>query len=566
MKRFRWVLIAILVIVAAAWFGYARVQRAMTLAAQNRLAFSTGEAKRATLDVMVRGTSNIAASEKRTVTAMVAGTVDHLDIKEGQPAQTGQPVVSLKNDTLVSLYDQALADLEAQRIQLSAMTSPSPLEVAGAKLGVQQAESALAGRKKDVEHLVVRSPVQGRVASVNVNAGDPVVPPQVLVSVAADADVLVMAQVAQADIAKVKIGQKAVVSFGTELPAETGVVDNISALASENKATTVPVAIRLKNPEGLYRAGLSANASITVSPDEQVYGDGKVSPTARHDLKAEVAGSVKTRNVREGDSVQAGQVLLSIENDAVLVSLQQAQHALEIARDNLAKLSSGLAPGVTGNDARIQETRVKQAEAMVRAREADAVALSGKSPIDGVVVALRVSAGEAVAPGTVLFTVADLSRLKMAIMVDELDITLVKIGQQATVTFDAIPAKTFQAEVSKIATEGVIKEGVANYEVTLTFKDSMDLKVSMTGTARILVTSRKDALVVPAEAVRQSKGRKVVMVMKDGTPVEVEVTVGQSNNTLTEILSGVKEGDRVLLTSTQPENIWQFMPGGGGTR
>ncbi|MDP2859440.1 MAG: efflux RND transporter periplasmic adaptor subunit [Bacillota bacterium] len=566
MKRFRWVLVAIVVLVAIGWMGYSRVQRAVALQQQQKLAYSTGEVKRATLDLTVRGTANIVASDKRTVKSTVAGTVDRLGVKEGQPVKAGEPVVSLKNDTLTSLYDQAVADLQAQRIQLSAMTSPSSLESAGAKLRVQQAASALASRKKDVEHLVVQSPVQGRVASVNVNAGDPVAPPQVLVTVAEDREVLVMAQIAQADIGKVKIGQTAMVSFGTELPAATGTVDNISALASETRSTTIPVAVRLKNPEGLYRTGLSANASITVSADEKVYGDGKVSPIATHDLKAEVSGSIKTCEVREGASVQAGQVLLRIENDPLLVALQQAEHDLEMARDSLAKVSSGLLPGVTENDVRIQETRVRQVEAILRAREADAVALVAKSPIEGVVVTLPVSGGEAVSPGETLFAVADLSRLKMAIMVDELDITLVKMGQQASVTFDAIPARTFPAEVAKIASEGTIKEGVANYEVTLTFKDSKDLKPSMTGTARILVTSKKDALVVPAEAVRQSKGRKVVMVMKDGAPVEVEVTVGLSNNTLTEILSGVKEGDRVLLTSTQPESIWQMMPGGSGPR
>lgn len=566
MKRFRWVLVVILILVAAGWYGYSRVQRAIKVAEQNKLAFSTGEAKRATLEVMVRGTANIVASDKRTIAATVTGTVDHVDATEGQPVKAGQPVVSLKNDAVASLYNQALADLEAQRIQFSTMTSPSPLEIAGAKLRVQQAESALAGRKKDVEHMVVRSPVQGRVASTNVNTGDPVAPPQVVVSVAADTDVLVMAQIAQADISKVKIGQKAVVGFGTELPAASGVVDNISAVASSSRTTTVPVAIKLANREGLYRAGLTANVAITVSPDEQVYGDARVSPTATHDLKAEVTGSVETLKVREGDSVQVGQVLLTIENDTLLVALQQAEHDLEVARDSLARISSGLAPGVTENDIRMQETRIKQAEAIARAREADATALVTCAPIAGVVVSVPAKAGEAVNLGTVLFTVADLGRLKMVINVDELDITQVKLGQQATVTCDAMPARTFQAEVSQIATEGIIKEGVASYGVTLTFKDPKDLKVSMTGTARILITSKQDALVVPAEAVRQSKGRKVVMVMKDGTPVEVEVTVGQSNSTLTEILSGVKEGDRILLTSTQPENIWQFMPGTGGTR
>jgi HlyD family secretion protein len=181
-----------------------------------------------------------------------------------------------------------------------------------------------------------------------------------------------------------------------------------------------------------------------------------------------------------------------------------------------------------------------------------------KSPIDGVVVSHSVSSGDEVNASAVLCQIADYSKMSMVIPVDELDVSTVFIGQEAKITVEALPGRTFRGEVTKIATEGVIKDGVATYEVTVTLLETNGLRGSMTATATIKTQVKENALLVPSEAVRSIRGKRVLQVMRDGKAEPVEVSVGLSNGSFTEILSGIKDGDTVQITQSDRKKLNPF--------
>jgi HlyD family secretion protein len=172
--------------------------------------------------------------------------------------------------------------------------------------------------------------------------------------------------------------------------------------------------------------------------------------------------------------------------------------------------------------------------------------------------------------------------MSMVIPVDELDIPNVFVGQEASVRVEALPGRVFSAKVSKIAAEGTVRDGIATYDVTLALEDTTSLRGSMTANATIVIQSKPNALLVPSEAVRSvttgvtrvqgAATPRRVTVLNDGVPEQREVMVGLSNGVFTEILSGLEEGDVVVIsvidqgsqTQTPLMPVTPSQPGSGG--
>lgn len=214
------------------------------------------------------------------------------------------------------------------------------------------------------------------------------------------------------------------------------------------------------------------------------------------------------------------------------------------------------------------------------------------APIDGVVTALPVSVGSAVSAGTSsgssssgssasgaqssssaggassgsstgattssssssgsAITISDLSNLQVQIAVSEADVPSLKLGQKATVTFDALPSGTTTGTVSLIAPNGTTSSGVVSYDVTVVLDEQAEgLRPDMTATADIMTQVAENVLMVPSTAVKTSGDTKYVEVLgADGSLTKVTVTLGVSDDTSAEIKSGLTEGATVVVGST----------------
>ena len=142
---------------------------------------------------------------------------------------------------------------------------------------------------------------------------------------------------------------------------------------------------------------------------------------------------------------------------------------------------------------------------------------------------------------------------ELVVSVDELDITSVEVGQNVELAMDAITDHTYAGTVSKISQIGTATSGVTVYDVTLTIEGDDQLKLGMNGTATILVEERENALLVPIAALNTSRGESYVWLQSasvaDGEPgVRTPVETGLSDENYAEVLSGLSEGDVVLIT------------------
>ena len=347
------------------------------------------------------------------------------------------------------------------------------------------------------------------------------------------------------------------------------------------------------------------NITLTVS------ANGTLQPTRSVNIGSELSGTIKRVLVDVNDRVKAGQVLVELDaakfNDqvtrsrAALVAAQAAQ-AQSVATtketraalsrfEEVAKLSGGKVPSASELDsARAAVDRAVAAEDSARANVAVARATlstdqtnlskaSIRSPIDGVVLSRSVEPGNAVAASlqaVTLFSVAEnLAQLELNANVDEADVGAVAVGQKASFTVSAYPARRFPATIQRVAFGSTTTNNVVTYVTTLDV-DNVDLALrpGMTAVATIVATERNEVLVVPNSALRfspgagpaakgggapsgnimskmmprpprsgtkvartdpQAPGARQIWVLEGGQPVAMQVTTGISDGRMTEV-------------------------------
>lgn len=134
----------------------------------------------------------------------------------------------------------------------------------------------------------------------------------------------------------------------------------------------------------------------------------------------------------------------------------------------------------------------------------------------------------------------------------EIDAPKVKQGQKVTLTLDALPDKTFTGKVLVIDTNGSVSSGVTTYPATIDFDTTTsDIYPNMGVNADIMTNVKTDVLLVPSSAIQTSNGQSTVRILKNNQPQSVPVEIGSSNDTQTEIVSGVNEGDTVITSVIQ---------------
>ncbi|HYY55136.1 MAG TPA: efflux RND transporter periplasmic adaptor subunit [Candidatus Dormibacteraeota bacterium] len=198
--------------------------------------------------------------------------------------------------------------------------------------------------------------------------------------------------------------------------------------------------------------------------------------------------------------------------------------------------------------------------------------MSLTAPVAGVVTSVANSVGEYVSSASGgLITLSATNALTLHGTVGEADIANLKLAQVATITVDAIGTdKKLTGKVTSLDPVATLQQGVPVYGIDVTL-DILDpaIRPGMTGTANVIVASKRDVLVVPNLAIRNIGGRRGVQVLLNGEAVDrTDVTFGVSNDQVTEVTGGLSEGDSVILptarsTSSSNPQI-RGLPGGGG--
>ncbi len=214
----------------------------------------------------------------------------------------------------------------------------------------------------------------------------------------------------------------------------------------------------------------------------------------------------------------------------------------------------------------VLKAKIAQAQATVAQDDANLKQLNEQlsytdieSPIDGIVLSRDVEIGDAVSSilvlgssATLVMTLGDTSQVYVKGKVDESDIGKVYLGQPARIKVESFKDKTFNGVVTKISPMGVEKDNVTTFEVRASINNpGGELKAEMTANAEIILEEHKNVLQIPEGAILYDKDKKASVEIpdtkqKDGKR-KIAVNIGISNGAKTELLSGLKEGDQVVL-------------------
>jgi HlyD family secretion protein len=359
-------------------------------------------------------------------------------------------------------------------------------------------------------------------------------------------------------------------------------------------------------------------ATVTLGAITQaVTATGTLNPVVNVQVGSQVSGNISKLFVDFNSQVKAGQVVAQIDPALFQATVTQAegdvasaQAALELAKIN-AKRTEDLFARKTSSQADLDQAtaNLHQAEANLKIKQgaldkakADLEHCTITSPIDGVVISRSVDVGQTVAASLqapVIFQIAnDLTKMQIDSNVAEADVGMVQVGQDVDFTVDAFPAQTFHGKVVQVRNAPITVQNVVTYDTVIGVSNP-DLKLKPGMTANVsIISARKDnvlqlknaalryhpAEAAPAEVASRSHSRsggrgtsgrergtseRTVYRLSGSRPAPVQIKTGISDGIVTEVVEGLKEGDRVvtaeMASKSQPAST-PANPFSGGRR
>ena len=395
-----------------------------------------------------------------------------------------------------------------------------------ASIALQQAQRSY---DKTVDLQYVRAEVDGTVSSLKVAKGDQVTSGQEVAVIRDSSKMLLNLLFPAADAANFSVGQSAdVVLDGTfeTLKGTITAVTGTDELSTGNLLVRT-VTIRVNNAGGLTTAqaatasvnGVSSIASATFAYQ------------AERTLTAQASGTVSAINVQEGGAVSKGDIIIELTGDELTESIQSASESL------------------------------RSAEISMQNQQDNMSNYTITSPISGTIIEKDAKQGDALTSGSTLCVIYDLSYLEMVINVDELQIGALSVGQKVQLTADAVTDKTYVGTVTRVSMKGSSSGGTTTYPITIRIDNTDGLRPGMNANAEIVVAEAGNALVVPNAAV--IRGGYVLVSKKSPSAanavedmdapdgyVYVKVETGVSDDSYTEIKSGLQEDDTVAYDTS----------------
>jgi HlyD family secretion protein len=342
----------------------------------------------------------------------------------------------------------------------------------------------------------------------------------------------------------------------------TGKVTPITKVEVKSKASGIVKKLMVDYGDRVKKGQLLAQLD-KIEIEAQVEQSKAGLEAAEANLKSSQADFERAKVDAEGPDVpvlkRAYDRATSMAKDGVVSAsaLDDAEKNYEMAlnKQNVSKAQ------VTVLKAKIAQSQanVAQDEANLKQLEEQLSYTDIISPIDGIVLSRDVQMGDAVSSilvlgssATLVMTLGDTSEVYVKGKVDESDIGKVYLGQRARIKVESFKDKTFDGKVTKISPMGVEKDNVTTFEVRVSIQNpGGELKAEMTANAEIILEEHKNVLQIPEGAILYDKDKKASVEIpnpkgKEGKD-KVAVNIGISNGAKTEVLSGLKEGDQVVL-------------------
>ena len=490
-----------------------------------KVMYTDSPVERRTITNTITGSSSIKPNDSYNVTTIKSGDITSDTFKEGDVVKKGDKLYQFEDsDAQNSLSTAKNALAKAQQAYVDAVKQKAQT-VSSNNIGTKSAQNAVTKALNSLNdtknNQYIQSNSAGKVKELSVKEGDHINAGAAVATLYDDSYMKLRIPFNEVDAESIQTGAVATVSVIGSGDTIYGTVKekSSSAVSTDAHAKVVYVTVEVTNPGALTTndygsAEINGVACANTAQFEYV-SEGTITSTA--------SGTLENLNIAVGDSVYSGQKVGYVKYDNQNSTMSNAQLSYNDAVLALEKQ-------VLQNDTFSQDSSIKNAQLALDDAELgiekaqDAVDdYVVEAPIEGTVVKKNSKAGDTIDSSNAtdpLCVIYDLSSVKLSIDVDETEIALVKTGQKATVTADAVEGE-FEGVVTKVPVDGVNENGVTTYTIEIQIENYGDLLPGMNVNAEIVVEEADDVIAVPVNSVNRGN---IVFVKDDGTTHENDVT------------------------------------------
>lgn len=487
--------------------------------------FNLVEVKRGTVLQEVSETGQVKKGKELNLTFKNAGKIEKISVEVGENVKEGQELAKLEQTSLLIQLREGQANLDLANAQLAKLLAGSkPEEIKITETKVKDASVALDSAKENLQ--TYYQSTFSTLNDVHLKLSNVYNFVNIFVQKYVKVDDEGGRKLRETrDLIKSKLDQiKIYLDLVKSDPPEA----QIDLILSETKNSLKKVAGALETISKISEENPYAN-QISIEDKNSL------------DSQREIINGVISNIINAQHSIASAKF-----------AIESAENQLKIAKNELEKIKS--AP---------QEADVDFYEAQVRAAKAKVELLKNqledtilRSPIDGQVTKINKKEGEIVQSitGEVMITLLPVNLFQIEVDIYEEDVVKIKIGNPVDISLVAFPDQIFKGKVVAIDPAEKLTEGVVYYKVTidpgLTDEGGVSegVKPGMTADVSIKTASKENVLVIPAEAIEEKNGKKIVQVLKNGKIEEREIEVGlQGSSDLVEVISGIGEAEKIIL-------------------
>ncbi|MGD9496849.1 MAG: efflux RND transporter periplasmic adaptor subunit [Armatimonadota bacterium] len=610
MKHRRWIGVAVAVVVVACT-GWSLLRGRGR--EQPEQAVQTATVTRGDLRVTVAATGVLEPLTTVEVRSRSGGKITNVYVEAGDYVEAGQLIAQLDPTDLQSQVDQASAQVraadarvvqarysaEAQREQTRTQVGEAEAALEAARARLRQARSELAQTEKTVEQQIAQA--QAGVTSAQARLAQARAREQAQPQHTA-------AQIAQNEAALERARQALAALEAGSRPEE---IAQAQARVAEAQASADNARVELERQQGLAARGFTSQQAVDSA--QRTYDTAAAQLESARQALALVRAGTRAEEIAQARaavtqaeaqlaSARAGQVDVEVrarEREAAEAALAEAQAALRSAQ------AQRLSIDVRRDEVDAAQRAVEQAEASLQRAQSGTLTDAVKrqeiaatiadlqrtqaqlddqlysfqnttivAPRAGVILEKLVEEGTVVPPGTAalaqgtgIVTIADITSMYVTADVDETDISRIAVDQPVEITVETLLDTIIHGRVDKIFPQGKEEENVVYFPVRIEVIELLpDLRPGMSVDVEIITAERKDVLLVPDNAIQKTEdGKRAVLVMSPdgGRPERRIVEVGVTDYSQTEIISGVREGETIVApTSKRAGADAEEMPGG----
>lgn len=347
---------------------------------------------------------------------------------------------------------------------------------------------------------------------------------------------------------------------GGDLESKKAELENLKAQQTELAAKISALEEEISKSGDTTKTNVDTRAKLVaitpVSKQNFVHAievQGKVDGDENISYTSKVPGSVMRINVKAGQRVSAGQVLVELDSKAQKAQLESMKKQFELV-NTLYEKRKALWDQKVGSEIEFLQAKSNKEslEKQIAAMKESIDMYTIKADFAGEVDLVNIKVGQMVAPGVPCVTVVNPDALKVKADISESNLSKLKTGNRAEILFNDLN-KTTTATVSHVSR--TIDPMTRTFKVEIKLPNDADLHPNMVTTLKIFDYEKSSAIVVPVNTIQQIDGEQVVFIaVKEGDRLlakKVSVQVGQSYNGMAEILSGLKESDQLISTGFQ---------------